>query len=241
MVRPPASPRALPLVLSGAVLAVGGLSLTACSLAYGPTETAQRTYAVDGKVTAVSATTHGGNIEIVPTAAGGKVKVTEKYEYNDEKPTPSHSVKNGRLTLEAEDCSGSGQQCMVGYRVLVPRNTSVDLHTSGGDITVRGTSGTISAETSGGDITVADATARTTQVKTSGGDVDVTLATAPDEVSGQTSGGNVTIRVPKGSYAVDASTSGGTRKVSVPTDGGSAHKISAKSSGGDVTVESASS
>ncbi|MEU9113094.1 DUF4097 family beta strand repeat-containing protein [Streptomyces sp. NPDC048483] len=230
--------RALPLVLFGAVLAAG-TSLTACSLTFGPTEKAQRTYTVDGKVTAVEATTHGGDIEIVPIAAGGAVKVTEKYEYNDEKPHPAHAVKDGRLTLEAEECTGSGKQCKVSYRVLLPRNAAVDLRTSGGDVTVRGTSGPISAETSGGDITVADSTARKAKVKTSGGDVELTLAAVPDEVSGQTSGGDVTIRVPKGSYAVDASTSGGTRTVSVPTDGGSAHKIAAKTSGGDVTVETA--
>ncbi|MFJ9414277.1 DUF4097 family beta strand repeat-containing protein [Streptomyces sp. NPDC101227] len=232
--------RAYRLVLFGAVVAVGG-SLTSCSLAFGPTEKAQRTYAVDGKVTALSATTHGGDIEIVPIAAGGTVKVTEKYEYNDEKPSPSHAVKDGRLTLKAEECTGSGRQCVVSYRVLLPRNASVDLHTSGGNVTVRGTSGTISAHTSGGDITVADSTARKATVETSGGTVEVTLATVPDEVSAKTSGGDVTVRVPKGSYAVDASTSGGTRTVSVPTDGGSAHKISAKTSGGDVSVERASS
>ncbi|KIZ18494.1 DUF4097 family beta strand repeat-containing protein [Streptomyces natalensis] len=231
--------RSFPLVVFGAALAVGG-SLTACS-AFGPTQRAQRTYTVDDKITALTATTHGGNIEIVPIAAGGKVKVTEKYEYNDTKPHPAHTVENGRLTLEAADCSGSGERCSVAYRVLLPRKASVDLHTSGGDITVRGTSGAISAETSGGDVTVADSTARTAEVKTSGGDVDVTMASAPDKLSGQTSGGDVTIRLPKTSYAVDASTSGGTRKVSVPTDGGSAHKITARTSGGDVSVEPATS
>ncbi|MFG2137538.1 DUF4097 family beta strand repeat-containing protein [Streptomyces sp. NPDC048650] len=232
--------RALPLVLLGAVLAVSG-SLSACSLTFGPTKTAQRTYAVDGKVTAVSATTHGGDIDIVPVAAGGTAKVTEKYRYNDAKPTPSHAVRNGRLTLEAEDCTGSGRHCEVSYRVLLPRGPSVDLHTSGGDITVRGTSGAITAQTSGGDITVADSAVHRANVKTSGGNVDIGLTTAPDEVSGQTSGGDVVVRLPKGSYAVDASTSGGTRTVSVPTDDGSAHKISARTSGGDVSVVPAAS
>ncbi|MFI9046325.1 DUF4097 family beta strand repeat-containing protein [Streptomyces sp. NPDC053427] len=226
--------RSFHLVLFGAVLVVGG-SLTGCSLA--AEKNAQRTYTVDGKVTAVSATTHGGNIEIVPIAAGGTVKVTEKYTYNEEKPSPAHAFKDGRLTLKAEECTGSGRQCAVSYRVLLPRNASVDLHTSGGNITVRGTSGAISAQTSGGNITVADSTARRAKVKTSGGDLDLALASEPDEVSAQTSGGDVTIRVPKGSYAVDASTSGGTRTVSVPTDKGSAHKISARTSGGDVSVE----
>ncbi|MFF7411448.1 DUF4097 family beta strand repeat-containing protein [Streptomyces lydicus] len=225
--------RAPHLVLSCAALTV---LVTGCSLSgFGPTKEAERTYSVQGKVTALSATTHGGDIEVVPVAAGGSVKVREKYRYNDSKPTPEHKLKDGRLTLKAEDC-GMGRKCEVDYRVLLPRDASVDLHTSGGDVTIRGTSGAITAETSGGDINVADSTARTTQVRTSGGNVDVTLVAAPDEVSGRTSGGDVTIRLPKGSYKVDASTSGGTSKVDVPTDPRSAHKVTARTSGGDVSV-----
>ncbi|MEW1753888.1 DUF4097 family beta strand repeat-containing protein [Streptomyces angustmyceticus] len=222
------------------LLVLSGVALTAltagCSLSgYGPSKEAQRTYTVHDKVTALSATTHGGDIEIVPVDAGGSVKVTEKYVYNESKPTPAHSVKDGRLTLEAEDC-GMGRRCEVGYRVLLPRNASVELRTSGGDITVHGAAGGITAETSGGDISVADSAARTATARTSGGDVDLALSAAPDKVSGRTSGGDVTIRLPKGSYAVDASTSGGDRKVSVPTDEDSAHEVTARSSGGDVSV-----
>ncbi|MGW7486748.1 DUF4097 family beta strand repeat-containing protein [Streptomyces sp. NPDC054786] len=221
------------LVLSCAALTV---LTTGCSLSgHGPTKEAERTYSVHGKVTALSVTTHGGNIEVVPVDAGGSVKVTEKYVYNERKPAPEHGVKGGRLTLKAEDC-GMGRKCDVGYRVLLPRDASVDLRSSGGDITVHGAAGGIAAETSGGNITVADSTARTAKARTSGGNVDLALSTAPDQVSGRTSGGDVTIRLPKGSYAVDASTSGGNRKVSVPADEGSAHKVTARSSGGDVSV-----
>ncbi|MFE6742058.1 DUF4097 family beta strand repeat-containing protein [Streptomyces tubercidicus] len=228
-----ARPRTSHLVLSCAALSV---LMTGCSLTgFGPDKKAERTYTVHGKVSALSATTHGGDIEVVPVAAGGSVKVTEKYVYNDRKPSPAHEVKGGRLTLEAEDC-GMGRRCSVAYRVLLPRDASVDLRTSGGDITVRGATGGIAAETSGGDITVEDSTARRAKARTSGGDVDLALSSAPDEVSGRTSGGDVTIRLPKGSYAVDARTSGGSSKVSVPTDKSSAHKVTARTSGGDVSV-----
>ncbi|MGX7762662.1 DUF4097 domain-containing protein [Streptomyces angustmyceticus] len=222
------------------LLLLSGVALTTltvgCSLpGYGPPKRSERTYTVPDKVTALTATTHGGDIEVVPVDTGGSVKVTEKYVYNESKPTPEHSVKGGRLTLKAAEC-GMGRRCEVGYRVLLPRNASVELRTSGGDITVHGAAGGITAETSGGDINVADSPARTAKARTSGGDVDLALSAAPDEVSGRTSGGDVTIRLPKGSYAVDASTSGGDREVSVPTDEESAHKVMARSSGGDVTV-----
>ncbi|MFE6688205.1 DUF4097 family beta strand repeat-containing protein [Streptomyces sp. NPDC057743] len=224
--------RAAHLILPCAALT---LLTTGCSLVVGPQKSAQRTYGVDGTVRSLSATTHGGNIEIVPVDAGGTVKVTEKLKYDDAKPETTHTLKDGRLTLSSEDCS-SGHRCEVGYRVLLPRNASVDLHTSGGDVTIRGAGGGITAETSGGDVTVEDTTARTAKLKTSGGNVEATLGAVPDEVSARTSGGDVTVRVPKGSYAVDAGTSGGSRKVSVATDEGSSHKISARTSGGDVSV-----
>ncbi|MFE5736370.1 DUF4097 family beta strand repeat-containing protein [Streptomyces celluloflavus] len=222
------------LVLSGAAMSV---LLTGCSLTatFGPAKRAERTYGVDGKVTALSATTHGGDIEVVPVDGGGSVKVTEKYEYSNDKPNPEHKVEDGTLTLKAPDCP-MGERCTVHYKVLLPRTASVDLHTSGGDITVRGTSGAVTAKTSGGNVTLVDSAARTAQVTTSGGDVDAGFTTVPDDVSGKTSGGDVTIRVPKGSYAVDASTSGGTRKVTVPTDESSRHKVAARTSGGNVTV-----
>lgn len=226
--------RAPHLLLSGAALGV--LVVAGCSLPdYGPTRTAQRTYSVAGTVGALSATTHGGDIEIVPVDGGGPVRVTEKYRYNDRKPSPAHTVNDGRLTLKAAEC-GMGRRCEVDYRVLLPRAASVDLRTSGGDITLRGTRGAIAAETSGGDVEVTDCAARSVRAKTSGGNVDLALAAAPDEVSGRTSGGNITIRLPKGSYAVDASTSGGHRRVAVPVDGRSAHKVTARTSGGDVSV-----
>ncbi|MFC9741256.1 DUF4097 family beta strand repeat-containing protein [Streptomyces noursei] len=225
--------RAAHLILPCAALT---LLTTGCSLVVGgPRTTAERTYGVDGAVSSLSATSHGGNIEIVPVDAGGAVKVTEKVTYDGSKPKTTHTLKDGQLTLTAEDCA-MGQHCEVAYRVLLPRTASVDLHTSGGDVTVRGASGGITADTSGGNITVEDTKARTAKVKTSGGDVEMTLGAVPDDLSGRTSGGDVTLRVPKGTYAVDADTSGGSRKVSVATDEGSTHKISARTSGGDVSV-----
>ncbi|MCK7626706.1 DUF4097 domain-containing protein [Streptomyces sp. RS10V-4] len=225
--------RAAHLVLPCAALT---LLTTGCSLQFGsPEHTAERTYGVSGTVSALSATTYGGDIEIVPVTAGTPLKVTEKVRYDDSKPRTAHTVKDGRLTLTADGC-GFGHRCEVAYRVLLPRDASVDLRTSGGNITVRGASGGITAQTSGGDITVEDTTARTAKARTSGGNVEMTLGAVPDEVSGRTSGGDVTIHVPRSTYAVDAGTSGGSRKVSVPSDEDSAHKISARTSGGDVSV-----
>ncbi|MGW1076233.1 DUF4097 family beta strand repeat-containing protein [Streptomyces sp. NPDC002537] len=220
-----------------AACAAAALLTAGCSMADGPTKKAERTYTVDGKVTVVDAETSGGNITVVPVdAASGPVRVTEKYEYSGQKPDPQHSLQDGRFRLRRDDCGGNERKCVVSFEVAVPRTAAVDLRTSGGDISVRGTSGEIAAHTSGGDITIEDCTAKKATARTSGGNVSATFTATPDQVDGGTSGGNVEIRVPRGSYAVDASTKGGDRKVTIPTDDRSAHSVKAHTKGGDVTV-----
>ncbi|MFI1798933.1 DUF4097 family beta strand repeat-containing protein [Streptomyces sp. NPDC020379] len=226
--------RLVPLVvLSCAAAAV----LTAgCSVIDGPTKRAERTYTLDGEVKVVDAATNGGSITVVPMEGSGPARVTEKYEYSSQEPDPRHSLKDGRFTLERDDCGGSDHRCTVNVEVLVPRTAAVDLRTSGGNITVRGTSGEIAAHTSGGDVIIEDSAARKATARTSGGNVTATFTRVPDSVDGRTQGGDVRIHVPRDSYAVEASTQGGTRKVTVPTDDRSAHGIKAHTQGGDVTV-----
>ncbi|RLU94717.1 hypothetical protein CTZ27_18580 [Streptomyces griseocarneus] len=218
---------------AAAVLTVG------CSVVDGPAKKDERSYTVEGTVSVVDADTSGGNITIVPVDGGsGPVRVTEKYEYSGQKPEPEHSLKDGRFRLKRDDCGGNARKCTVSYELTVPRTTAVDLRTSGGDITVRGTSGEIAAHTSGGSIDVEDSTAKKVTVRTSGGDVKASFGAAPDQVDGQTSGGDVKITVPRESYAVDASTKGGNREVTVPTDDRAPRHITARTKGGDVRVTS---
>ncbi|WP_171167840.1 DUF4097 family beta strand repeat-containing protein [Streptomyces sp. I05A-00742] len=224
------------IALSAAALA--GLLATGCSLADGPTKKAERTYTVDGKVTAVEAETFGGDITVRPVDKGGKVRVTEKYEYAGNKPNPEHELKDGRFTLRKTDCGNSGQRCTVHITVLAPPTVSVHLKTSGGNLTVNGTSGPVVAETSGGDVRVENSASRSVTARTRGGDVTTEFTAVPDRVDDSTRGGDVRVRLPQGSYAVEATTSGGKRKVTVPSDDSSSHKIKAHTQGGNVTVTS---
>lgn len=182
--------------------------------------TTSKSYEVTGKITSVRVDNKGGNIVIV-AGSGSTVKVTEKLEYSDAKPKTEHSVSDGTLTLTGGDCGVAyASRCTVDYRIEVPSGVKVDAQTGGGDITGSGLGGTVLA-------------------KTDGGNVDLSFSTAPSSVTADSQGGNVTVRLPKGSYAVDASTDGGIRKVEVPVDDGSANKVKAHTSGGNVTVTSA--
>ncbi|MER5782908.1 DUF4097 family beta strand repeat-containing protein [Streptomyces mobaraensis] len=223
------------LALSGAALSAA-LLVTGCSLSDGPTKKAERTYTVRGKVTVIDAQTLGGDIRVRPLAEGAdKVQVTERYEYSGSKPSPEHSLRDGRFVVKKADC-GSAHRCTVHLTVLAPPSVAVELKTAGGDIVVDRTSGSVDAETSGGDIRVEDSASRSVRAVTRGGDVTAAFTAVPDAVDGRTQGGDITVRVPKGDYAVDASTAGGNRKVTVPSNSGSPHRIKVLTQGGNVSV-----
>jgi len=112
------------------------------------------------------------------------------------------------------------------YRIEVPHEYSVDLNTSGGDISIEHLKGSVSGGTSGGDVNMRNVEGPIA-VETSGGDI---LA---DRVAGnlkfETSGGDITVTASRGD--IELETSGGNIRVS-STDG----KIHAQTSGGDITV-----
>lgn len=64
------------------------------------------------------------------------------------------------------------------------------------------------------------------------------FSTAPDSVDVSTSGGDLTLKLPSGSYDVDTDGEAGQKTVTVETDPTSAHKVTAKSADGDVSVTS---
>lgn len=123
----------------------------------------------------------------------------------------------------------------------------IRVHTSGGDVHVKGGARETKVSTSGGDIEILDARGAV-DASTSGG--DVTIGDAAGEVSAKTSGGDikigrtdgeVTVRTSGGDIEIDqaggnteATTSGGDIRVGHTTG-----VVKAKTSGGDINVERA--
>ena len=114
-------------------------------------------------------------------------------------------------------------------RVRLPESYSLDLKTSGGDITVGSTDGEVTVRTSGGDIEI-DQAGGNTEATTSGGDIRIGHTTG--EVTAKTSGGDITIERANG--AVDVHTSGG--DVTIDSAEGS---LKAGTSGGDIAIGNA--
>ncbi|HTY58036.1 MAG TPA: DUF4097 family beta strand repeat-containing protein [Bacteroidota bacterium] len=115
----------------------------------------------------------------------------------------------------------------VQYTVTVPREYSLKMHTSGGDIVVSDLKGKVDGKTSGGNVSIGNSEGDV-DLETSGGNVEA------EKVKGllrmRTSGGEIDVRGITGD--VDLGTSGGDVKVS-DVEG----KVRAETSGGDMYVK----
>ncbi|MFD8672691.1 DUF4097 family beta strand repeat-containing protein [Streptomyces seoulensis] len=219
------------LLVAGTV--VVGVALSGCAV---QDKSATARYGIDAKVTALSVTTKGGNIDVVPGDGTG-AHVTEKIRYADGKPRTEHSVSDGRLTLTAPRCD----DCGVNYTVSVPPGTTLTLDTDGGNITVHGVDGATKARTGGGNVHVIDTAPKTLSARTDGGDIEASLTKPPTTLTAETGGGNVKVTLPRTPYAVDTTTSGGRNTVSVPTDPASPHHVTIRTGGGNIDVNPAPS
>ncbi|MEE4310872.1 MAG: DUF4097 family beta strand repeat-containing protein [candidate division KSB1 bacterium] len=136
----------------------------------------------------------------------------------------SHASSNFEIKLPAQfsvDISTSG-----GDISIEKLEGKADLSTSGGDIDLKEVGGEVDARTSGGDIAVIKSSSEV-DVKTSGGDIDIIDVLG--EVNAKTSGGDILIRNNKAK--VSARTSGG--DIEMQNVG---EQVEAMTSGGDIEV-----
>ncbi|MFH8574082.1 DUF4097 family beta strand repeat-containing protein [Streptomyces sp. NPDC017993] len=215
----------LPALTALAVATTGVLMLTSCT-EHGPArpnrpagdqnkKVSSTSYEVGGPASQLSVDTTAGDVHVTASDRSG-IKVTEKITYTGDKPRTSHTSHDGKVALRDSDCrSGT---CSVSYRIEAPSRLASRIASGGGDIT-----GT--------------ALAGSTVAKTNGGEVRLGFAHAPADIDAFSGGGDVRLELPAGKYAVTARTNGGDRKVDVTTDAGSAHKVRARSNGGDVTIK----
>ncbi|GAB1644688.1 hypothetical protein [Krasilnikovia sp. MM14-A1259] len=201
-------------------------------------KTATDSYAITEKIASLRVEDYGGAIDVVGGTAD-EIKVTENFEYSDDKPHTEHSVKGSELLLKNAGCGSGAKKCGVQYKVQVPAATALALELGGGAITVRGMSGATYAKSEGGSVEVSNSTAKSVTAIVDGGDATASFSAVPDKVDVQSGGGDASVTLPPGTYAVDATTDGGGRQVSVKNDPTSPHKIKAHTDGGRVSVLSA--
>lgn len=192
----------------------------------------------------------GGTLRV--ETSGGLIRVetsdttTVKITANQKIPTNSETeadelLKKLTLAMEAEgndvrasakyERSSKGffsnnQSVQVDFVVTIPRRFTVDLNTSGGNITVTDLEGKAHVRTSGGNVKLGKISGDV-DASTSGGDVELTESKGEAKLN--TSGGNITLGHVVGTAVV--STSGGNIKA-----GEVEGPLSAKTSGGNVTA-----
>ena len=134
--------------------------------------------------------------------------------------------------------------------VTVPRHYAVNLHTSGGSLELRDTTGSATMRTSGGDISARNVNGNV-EVRTSGGGIvvdtirgdvdadtsggDVRLLNIDGKIRGNTSGGNVQCSLVGANRGISATTSGGDIQLTVPR--ATTGNVDATTSGGDITSD----
>jgi hypothetical protein len=222
----------------GAVLGVVAVGALVWSLA--SSQERSVSYSVRGALTGVSLDLGGADVEVQGGGRAPAVSVTHVDRYGfDHGPTARRSIASGTFHVVSRCPDTILHGCSVRYRVVVPDNVPLAIHTTSGSVRFRGYRGSARITTQRGDIDIAGFCGFSLQARAEGGG-DITAATAcpPPQLSLRTTTGAVHAKVPGGRYRIDASTSGGTPTVrGVTADAGAPFAIQALSGSGAVSVE----
>ena len=152
------------------------------------------------------------NFDVQLTHEASDVKIEAKFKG----PQRQWKKSKGRLDIR--------------FDIVVPRHYSLDLKTSGEDISTADITGDVNAKTSGGGLRFQNITGRI-DGKTSGGNIDI-RAFNGDTIL-KTSGGNITLET--GTGDVKAKTSGGNLQFTDVTGA-----VNGQTSGGSITMRGSS-
>jgi hypothetical protein len=220
------------------VLAVVALGLLVWSL--GSSEERSVSYSVRGGLAGVLLDLGSADVEVQGGGRTTAVAVSHVDAFGfGHGPTAQRAITAGVFRIRSRCPHTILHGCTVRYRVVVPDNVPLTVHTDSGKVTFRGYRGSARITTERGDIDISGFCGFSLQARAEGGG-DITAATAcpPPQLSLRTTTGAVRVRVPGGRYRVDASTSGGTPAVrGVTVDSGAPFAIQALSSSGAVSVE----
>lgn len=208
----------------------------------------------------VKAQTAGGNIEVIGSSTEARIEVFVSPNYNkkmlskeeiekrvQEEFDLSVTVENHQLIAIAKSkkkMHNWSNSLHISYKIFVPKTTSVNLLTSGGNIDLTDLTGKLDFTTSGGNLTL-EHLGGNVNGTTSGGNIninnsadDIVLTTSGGNVNAVNSHGNIRLSTSGGNVGVNksggiikASTSGG-NVLGDTVDG----ELTASTSGGDVRL-----
>ena len=171
------------------------------------------------------------------------VRNAQRYDSNE---LELRVEKHGDDVDIRADIRGSRRNMRISFRIMVPDQYHVDLHTGGGSIEVDDITGEVQVETSGGSIRIGDVIGGSVNADTSGGSINI--GNVDGDVDANTAGGS--IRVGNVGGNGDIRTAGGSIRVgmvqgplSVHTSGGSIRldgsedSVRADTSGGSINIK----
>jgi hypothetical protein len=188
----------------------------------------------------------GGNVTVrgdAPSATTAQVSGTVSYDIG--RPSVRYGATGISLNCPRIDLGN----CDLSATVDVAASTAVKLTTGGGDLSVSGVSGVVSASTDGGNVSATGLSGGVT-LSTGGGDVTVSQLSGP--VSLHTDGGNITgtgitstqVRASTGGGDIQLTLTRAPQDLTVNTDGGNvtivvpagvSYRVNDNTGGGTVT------
>jgi Putative adhesin len=225
------------LVTACAVLVAGcALALTVWWLV--TRERTISTYSVSGSVNAIRLDL--GSADVVIAGGGGRdtvdVRRTDEFSFG-RRAESQRSARDGTLAIRSRCPRTVFTVCSAAYRLTVPDNVPIVVHTTTGDVHFSGYRGTAQIDTNGGDVDVDSFCGFGLRVRTDSGDVTAGATCAPERLELRSRTGDVLALVPPGRYQVDAESDDGRRSVRGITAAGDApFQVQVLSGSGDVTV-----
>lgn len=217
-----------------AVGIVAAATTVSCSLS-GP-RTEEQSYEIAEAVTSLVIDARAGAVSVA--AGDGPLRVTEHYEYRDDKPRTSHQVDGGTLRLTETGCTSDTLRCSVSFRIQVPVATAVTITTNAGAVELDDLGGDIKVQTDAGAVEAKNLTGDNVSVDTDAGATSLHFREPPTAVEAKTDLGAISVEVPRGTaYAVEATTSVGGAEITVDRDASSPHKITVQTNVGGIQVK----
>ena len=131
-----------------------------------------------------------GNVHL-QGITGGPAGLTGTAHYTLRRPRFTTTMTTAGQVF-GYDCTFAVGNCGLDATISVPRAMPTSVRISGGDATVRGTTGAVTLTTNSGNVSAQRVSGRLT-LTTDGGDITASAITAP-RVTARTSGGNITVR-----------------------------------------------
>src|SRR3954469_3876598 len=225
-------------VAISALLVVGGL----LALAIGGLASRERrlvSYPVTGELQGLAFDLDAGEITIVGGGRRDAVEVrrTERYAFG-RVPETTRSVRAGVFKVTSRCPTSLLAKCAVAYRVLVPDNVALEIHTTSGKVALRDYRGTAKVSAGSGSIAIAGYCGKALDARAGAGSITLDAICAPPQTTLRAGSGDVHARLPAGQYDIDAESASGDERVrGITANDDAPYTVQVLSGSGDIDVE----